>query len=92
MDALKNSDFVNHIISPLLDDCRQLVTRFQQIQITHCYRQANRCADILARIGADLDSDFILFSCPSVDLVKVLEDDCNGVYFNRPCTEIDVVV
>ena len=28
-------------ISPVLDDCRQLASRFQQIQFNHCYRQAN---------------------------------------------------
>lgn len=78
-------------ISPVLDDCRQLASRFQQIQFNHCYRQENWCADMLARIGAEQESDFILFSSPPVDLFKALEDDCNGVYFNRLCTDLDVV-
>ena len=75
----------------VLDDCRQLASRFQQIQFNHCYRQANWCADMLARIGAEQESDFILFSSPPVDLFKALEDDCNGVYFNRLCTDLDIV-
>ena len=47
---------------------------------------------ILARIGANQEADFLLFSSPPVDLLKTLEDDCNGVYFNRLCTDLDVVV
>ena len=47
---------------------------------------------ILAIIGADQEADFPLFSSPPMDLRKTLEDDCNGVYFNRLCTDFDVVV
>ena len=47
---------------------------------------------ILARIGAEQEADFLLFSSPLVDLLKTLEDDCNGVYFKRLCTDLDVVV
>ena len=48
VDVLQNSDYVNHIISPILDDCRNLMTRFQQVQVKHCYRHANHCADLMA--------------------------------------------
>ena len=37
----------------------------------------------MARLGADQELDYILFSSPPVDLAKALEDDCNGVSFNR---------
>ena len=83
VDVLKNSNHVNYIISPILDDCKRLASRFHQIQFSHCYRQANRCADMLARIGADQEAKFILFSSLPVDWFKALEDDCNEVYFNR---------
>ena len=91
VDVIKNSAYVNQIISPILDDCRQLMTGCQQVQLKHCYRQANRCADYMARLGADQELDYILFSSPPVDLAKALEDDCNGVSFNRLCIEIDVM-
>ena len=51
MDVLGNPSYVNHVIFPILDDCRMLVSRFQQIQIKHCYREVNRCADSLARLS-----------------------------------------
>ena len=48
VDVLQNSNYVNHIVSPILDDCRNLMTRFQQVQVKHCYRHANHCADLMA--------------------------------------------
>ena len=44
----------------------------------------------MARIGADQELDFILFTSPPVDLAKALEDFCNSVFFNKLCTELDV--
>ena len=46
---------------------------------------------ILARIGVQ-EANFLLFSSLPMDLLKTLEDDYNGVYFNRLCTSLDVVV
>ena len=74
-----------------MDDCKQLMTRFQQVQVKHCYRQANRCANLMARLRVDQELDYILFTSPLVHLAKAMEDDCNGVCFNRLCTELEVV-
>ena len=87
VDVLQNYDYVNHVISPILDDCKQLMTRFQQVQVKHCYR----CANLTARLRVDQELDYILFTSPLVDLAKAMEDDCNGVCFNRLCTELEVV-
>ena len=92
VDVIKNSAYVNQIISPILDDCRQLMTGFQQVQLKHCYFEANRCMDMMARIGADQELEYVLFSSPPVDLAKALEDDCNGVFFNRVCTDLDILL
>jgi len=59
--------------------------------LKHCYCQANRCADLIARLGAEQELEYRLFSSPPVDLAKALEDDCNGVFSNRLCTEQDVM-
>ena len=45
----------------------------------------------MARLGAEKELEYILFSSPPMDLAKALEDDCNGVFFNRLCTELDVM-
>ena len=67
------------------------MTGFQQVQLKQCYRQANRCTDLMARLGANQEQDYMLFSSPLVDLAKTLEDDCLGVAFNRSCTVLDVI-
>ena len=91
VDVFKNPDYENHVISPILDDCRQLAAIFQQIQFNHCYRQANRCADMLARMGAEQELHFLMFNSPPVEVLSAFEDDCIGVYFNMSCPKLDVV-
>ncbi|KAL0004547.1 hypothetical protein SO802_012108 [Lithocarpus litseifolius] len=61
VDALTKPEYANNIIPPILDDCRQLLTHFQQVQIRHCFRQANRCIDMMARKGAEQQLDFCVF-------------------------------
>ena len=34
-----------------------------------------------------LDADFSTFDSPPVDLIDVVEDDLNGMFFNRVCSE-----
>ena len=84
-------DYENNIVSPVLDDCKQLISRFSWIKFNHCYRQSNCCADVLAKVVAEQNSDFIYFECPPVDIRKVFEDDLNGVFLNRLCSETVVV-
>ena len=87
VDALGNPSCGNIVISPLLDDCKLLISRIPQVCIKHCFRQANRCADSLARMSYCLDADFSTFDSPPVDLVDVVEDDLNGIGCNRVCSE-----
>ena len=47
---------------------------------------------MMARIGADQELEYVLFSSSPMDLAKALEDDCNGVFFNRVCTDLDVLL
>ena len=45
----------------------------------------------MARLGANQEQEYILFSSPPVDLAKTMEDDCTGVFFNRLCSDLDVI-
>ena len=92
VEVFKNVAYVNNAISPLLDDCRRLTGRFYRICFNHCYRQANRCADLLARMGAIQDVEFISSRSPPVDICNAFEDDYNGMSFNRMCPVLAVVV
>ena len=92
VDIFQNSRYENNIISPILDDCRQLMGLFQQVQVKHCYHQVNRCADMLARLGTVQALSLVSFDSPPTDVRCVLEKDCNGRSFNRICNDFVVSV
>ena len=75
------------VLFVILDDCRQLMTRFQQVRIMHCFRQTNRCADGLARMSFRMLDDFKVYDSPPVDVFDVFEGDLIGMYLNRICPE-----
>ena len=56
------------------------------IHIKHCFRQANRCVDRLARMSFSQISNFSLFDSSHVDMIDVIENDLNG------CISIDYVL
>ena len=89
VEVFQNTGYVNHVISPILDDCRQLITRFQNVHIKHYFQQANQCADGLARMSFSLNADFLIFDSPPVDIIDVFEGDLIGRSFPRssidPC-------
>lgn len=88
VDALTNQNNSNVIISSLMDDCRQLAAQIPQVRYRHVYREVNRCADHLAKLGSSLDVDFVVFSNPLVDILSLVEADCRGLYVNRLCPEV----
>ena len=90
VDNFLNPSYQNNVVSPILDDCRHLVLQFCQIQFRHCYHQANRCADMLARMSMDQVAAFNSFDRPPMDVRSILEDDVAGLYVNRACSVTDV--
>ena len=85
VDALNSPTYDNVVISPLFDDCRQLVARFSRCCIRHIYREANICVDKLSKLGLVQSLDFVLHHSPPVDLVSLIESDKCGLYSNRRC-------
>ena len=45
----EHSNNLNH--SPLIMDCKALINQVPQVRMMHCFREANKCADTLARKG-----------------------------------------
>nr|XP_023878038.1 uncharacterized protein LOC111990496 [Quercus suber] len=82
VDAISNPEYANIFASSLMEDCRHMVKQVPQIRFKHCFREANRCADALARMGGILDADFTVFENPPVDISNFLEFDCNGLFLN----------
>ena len=86
-EVLVNPNQANNIISAILDDCRQMMIQIPQIRVRHCYREANRCANKLARMGVQQLVDFCLYEDSPQELHPDLEFDNFGSYVNRRCPE-----
>ena len=84
VDLVLSSSVTNRDYSSLLNDCRYLLSRFQQIRVNHTFREVNRCADELAKRGCSQQEDFvILFNPPAPDIVSLVNEDANGLYYLR---------
>ncbi|KAL0006246.1 hypothetical protein SO802_013807 [Lithocarpus litseifolius] len=74
----------NKPYSPLLNDCRYLLRRFLQTRVVHVFREGNRCADALARMGSNMAEEFLVFdNPPSPDVLYFVNTDAAGVLYNR---------
>ena len=87
VDAFNSQTYSNTIVSSIMDDCMHMATRIPQTSFRHIYREANKCTDFLAKLGILIESDFIVFFNPLVDLSSILEVDANGLYVSRLCPE-----
>ena len=64
-DLLQADSVTNRFSSsPLLNDCRLLLNSFHQIRMRHVFREANFCADSLARRGLSQAEYFVVFDFP----------------------------
>ena len=76
---------VNLMLESLLFECRNLIQTFPSSSVAHVFREANGCADRLARVGADLVViDFLfLFEPPDVVGEMLASDKVSIVFCNR---------
>lgn len=88
VDALNKSSYYNSVISPLLDDCKLLISQIPQVHVKHTYRKANKCADRLANLGLLQTLDFIVHSSLPLDLIPLVEADSLGSFCNRLCPDL----
>ena len=52
----------------LVDDYRNLMNQIPKWKLKHCFKEANACADQLARIAIHLQQSFIILDTPPVEL------------------------
>ena len=54
-------------------NCGEGLKEIPLVRVQHCYREANKCADALAKKGAILSQDFVVFvEPPSVALLLMI--------------------
>ena len=75
---LMNNNTENLLMEPLLTDCRNLMQEIPNKQIIHSYREANQCADALAKLGANSLDSFVIFLYPPpvVDILLAADKAC----------------
>ena len=80
VEMVKNADSSNKKLSPLLLDYRSLIVSLTQIWVAHVFREANWCADYLAKNGCYMREDFVIFYVsPYNELDGLLVFDRNGL-------------
>ena len=67
VEMLNKADNSNKIFSPLILDCRSLMANLTQVQVAHVFREANMCADFLAKKGCCMREDFVIFDASPSD-------------------------
>ena len=77
-------------ISVLVADCRERLKEIPMVRIQHC-REANKCADALARRGVTLKQDFTIFIDPPSDVAFLLNlDSTSTCYFHDVASGLEV--
>ena len=85
ISLVSNNVNANGDLSGLVDDCRELLLRLPHVKLSHCFREVNFCADVLAKLGsASIDLSSIFVFPPSV-ILQPLYDDMMGVCRSRLC-------
>ena len=75
----------SNTVSAIMEDCKHLVAQIPQVRFNHVYREMNKCADFLAKLGASLDVDFNVFSSLPEDLFSLWEANAHGLLYNKMC-------
>ena len=73
----------NLLMEPLLTDCRNLVREIPNKQITHVFREANHCTDVLAKLCASSLSSFAIFLNPPPVVESIIAFDKADLRCNK---------
>ena len=88
LDALSvihmlSSDKPCPIMEPLFSDCRSLFKAIPNKRIQHMYREANQCADTLARLRSSVVFSFVVFVEPPPVVANLLALNVVGNICNK---------
>ena len=82
VQLVSRPSMVNLMLEPILSECRNLIQTFPNSSVAYVFREANGCADRLARMGAELVVTNFLFLFEPLDVVgEMLASDKAGIVF-----------
>ena len=73
----------HHCYSALLAEIRDWVRKDWMVKISHVLREANQCADHLAKDGAVSGESLIFMEDPPAGVLDCLREDFLGTFFMR---------
>ena len=82
VQLIAGSIFSGEHVNSLVCDCRRLMAEIGSTTLTHVYREANACADILANLGV-VANGLEVFANPPSCVAHQLHDDAIGVEYSR---------
>ena len=80
---LMNNETENLLMEPLLTDCRNLLKEIPNKRVVHAFREANQCADALAKLGSQSLYSFAVFCNPPPVVESILAFDKANMRCNR---------
>jgi ribonuclease HI len=83
VNLINNGVFPFHSFANEINKIRQLRSRAWNVLIEHTLGEGNKCADLLAKLGATSNSPLVVLSDSPLELVQILQDDARGVSFVR---------
>lgn len=51
INLLSKPSDINRLTQPIADDCRNMLQAFKEHRMQHCFRETNKAADLLAKLG-----------------------------------------
>ena len=85
ISLLSQTTHTNREFSSLVNDCRSLMKNIPQVWLLHYFREANRCANTLAKFGTNIEDDFTVFESPPPFIVNLLHSNKLGLTQDRIC-------
>ena len=69
----------NHPLYGLIQSCKNLVAAEWSCSITHIFREGNKLADGLARMGYNLDTGIKFYEDPPPEISLIFDADYRGI-------------
>ena len=73
LDIISSGNSLIAAYSSLLFDCKLLLEKISHYTVKHVFREANRSAVALARMGYNLHDNLVFFYYPPSDVIAALE-------------------
>ena len=83
VDLLSKTTRSSNTIDIIAADYKEGLKKTPMTTMQHCYREANKCAEALARREALLPQDFVIFQEPPIEVSFLLSLDSTDVLYDR---------